>query len=85
MEERREEEQEGEDPRDTDPAAPSNNSQTRPSQQTRSLKTPAHRNKIKWPKSNETEEWRRLDEHLSGLLQRTLRGPVEAKLNLFGV
>ncbi|KAJ8356957.1 hypothetical protein SKAU_G00197510 [Synaphobranchus kaupii] len=39
--------------------------------------------RIKWPKFNEAGEWRRLDEHLSELLQKTLRGPVEAKLNLF--
>lgn len=30
------------------------------------------------------EEWRRLDEHLSELPQKALRGPVEAKMNLFG-
>lgn len=39
---------------------------------------------IKWPKSNEKERWRGLDEHLSGLLQKALRGTVESRLNQFG-
>ncbi|KAF4105507.1 hypothetical protein G5714_013169 [Onychostoma macrolepis] len=54
------------------------------SQRARSLKNPLRRNKIKWPKANEAEEWRKLDEHLSRLLQKALRGSVVAKLNLFG-
>ncbi len=57
---------------------------TESSQRVRNLKNPLRRNKIKWPKANEVEEWRKLDEHLSGLLQKTLRGSVVAKLNLFG-
>ncbi len=32
----------------------------------------------------EVEEWRKLDEHLSRLLQKALCGSVVAKLNLFG-
>ncbi len=54
------------------------------SQKARNLKNPLRRNKIKWPKANEADEWRKLDEHLSGLLQKALRGSVVAKLNLFG-
>ncbi len=54
------------------------------SQRARNLKNPLRRNKIKWPKANEAEEWRKLDEYLSRLLQKALRGSVLAKLNLFG-
>ncbi len=54
------------------------------SQRARNLKNPLRRNKIKWPKANEAKEWRKLDEYLSRLLQKALRGSVLAKLNLFG-
>ncbi len=57
---------------------------TESSQKARNLKNPLRRNKIMWPKANEADEWRKLDEHLSGLLQKALRGSVVAKLNLFG-
>ncbi len=57
---------------------------TESNQRARNLKNPLRRNKIKWPKANEAEEWRKLDEHLSGLLQKALRGSVVAKLNMFG-
>ncbi len=57
---------------------------TESSQKARNLKNPFRRNKIKWPKANEAEERRKLFEHLSGLLQKALRGSVVDKLNLFG-
>ncbi len=40
--------------------------------------------KVKWPKANMQEVWCRLDEHLSGVLQHSLRGTVEHKLTLMG-
>lgn len=85
LEERREdEEREADDPQEVNPEAPPDDSRTRLNQRAKSLKTPTRRNRIKWPKSNETEEWGRLNDHLCKLLQKTLRGPVEAKLNLLG-
>ncbi|CAJ1069580.1 hypothetical protein F2P79_025612 [Xyrichtys novacula] len=64
--------------------APTSNPRAESSQKARSLNEPRRRMKIKWPKTNETMEWRRLDESLSQLLQKTLHGTVEAKLNLIG-
>ncbi|KAJ8361990.1 hypothetical protein AAFF_G00407370 [Aldrovandia affinis] len=79
-----EEERDVDEPQGANPVAPTRDPRTESSQRTRSLKKPLRRNKIKWPKANESEEWRKLDEHLSGLLQTALRGSVETKLNLFG-
>ncbi|KAJ8404983.1 hypothetical protein AAFF_G00329040 [Aldrovandia affinis] len=45
---------------------------------------PGRRNKIKFPKANEAEVWRKLDTDLSEVLERSLHGNVEAKLNLLG-
>ncbi|KAJ8399573.1 hypothetical protein AAFF_G00409840 [Aldrovandia affinis] len=45
---------------------------------------PGRRNKIKLPKANEAEVWRKLNTDLSKVLQGSLRGSVEAKLNLLG-
>ena len=85
MEERKEgEERDGDEPQEVNPVAPPRDPRPEPSQRARNLKNPLRRNKIKWPRANEAEEWRKLDEHLSGLLQNALRGSVVAKLNLFG-
>ena len=45
-------------------------------------KHPERRKKIKWPKGKNQEEWRRLDDHLKGVLEHSLRGTVERKLTL---
>lgn len=63
--------------------ADASNPEVNPSQQAKSLKRPGRRNMIKRPKSNDTTEWKSLDEHSSNVLQRTLHGPAEAKLNLY--
>ncbi len=82
QEERKEEEErDADEPQEVNSVAPL---RTESNQRARNLKNPLRRNKIKWPKANEAEEWRKLDEHLSGLLQKTLRGSVVAKLNMFG-
>ncbi|KAJ8376110.1 hypothetical protein SKAU_G00066900 [Synaphobranchus kaupii] len=84
QEERREvEEIEVENPLEANPGAPTSNPGFKSSQRARVLKSPGRKKRIKWSKSNEAGEWRRLDEHLSELLQKTLCGPVEAKVNLF--
>ena len=70
------------DPQEVTPEPPPSNPRTESSQKAKSLNEP--RRKIKWPKASETVEWKRLDESLSDLLQKALRGTVEAKLNLFG-
>nr|XP_061841449.1 sodium- and chloride-dependent neutral and basic amino acid transporter B(0+)-like [Nerophis lumbriciformis] len=79
-----EEERDGDEPQEVNPVAPPSDPRIESSQRAKNLKNPLQRNKINGPKANETEEWRRLDEHLSGLLQNALRGSVVAKLNLFG-
>ncbi len=40
--------------------------------------------KIKWPKASDRAGWQKLDAELSQLLELTLRGGVESKLNMFG-
>ncbi len=78
QEERKEEEERDVDePQEVNSIAPL---RTESSQRARNLKNPLRRNKIKWPKANKVEEWRKLDELLSGLLQKALRGSVVAKL-----
>lgn len=47
-------------------------------------KNPEMRIKIKWPRANMQEVWCRLDEDLSGVLQHSLQGTVERKLNMMG-
>ncbi len=82
QEERKEEEErDADEPQEVNSVAPL---RMESNQRARNLKNPLRRNKIKWPKANEAEEWRKLDEHLSGLLQKALRGSVVAKLNMFG-
>lgn len=72
------------EPQEVNPVAPPSDPRTESRQRARNLKSPLRRNKIKWPKANETEEWKKLDEHLSKLLQNILRGSVESKLNRLG-
>ncbi len=72
QEERKEdEERDADEPEEVNSVAPL---RMESNQRARNLKNPLRRNKIKWPKANEAEEWRKLDEHLSGLLQKTLHG-----------
>lgn len=47
-------------------------------------RVPGRRQPIKWPKANEAAVWQQLDKDLSFLLQHSLRGQVETKLNSFG-
>lgn len=47
-------------------------------------KAPPRRSKIKWPKTSEAAVWKKLDSDLSEVLQRSLSGSVESRLNLFG-
>ena len=47
-------------------------------------KEPARRSKIKWPKANMVEEWHKLDVDLVRILEGSLRGGAESKLNQFG-
>lgn len=47
-------------------------------------KKAARRSKIKWPKSSEVEAWRALDTHLIKILEESLHGGAEAKLNQIG-
>ncbi len=63
QEERKEEEERDVDePQEVNSVAPL---RTESSQRARNLKNPLQRNKIKWPKANEAEEWRKLDEQPS--------------------
>ncbi|RXN25308.1 olfactory receptor 6N2-like protein [Labeo rohita] len=43
---------------------------------------PTRRSRIQWPKTSEVSVWQKLD--LSEVLQRSLQGSVESKLNMFG-
>lgn len=45
---------------------------------------PARRNKIKWPKTSEAVAWRKLDSDLSEILERSVQGSLESRLNLLG-
>lgn len=68
-ESREEEERDDVEPQEVNPVAPPSDPKTESRQRARNLKSPLRRNKIKWPKANETEEWKKLDEHLIKLLQ----------------
>ncbi|KAG1929052.1 hypothetical protein F2P79_023149 [Pimephales promelas] len=46
---------------------------------------PGRRQLVKWPKANEVAVWQQLDEDLCLILEQSLRGQVETKLNRFGV
>lgn len=60
QEERREEEErDADEPQEVNPVPPPRDPRTESSQRARNLKNPLRRNKIKWPKANEEEEWRR--------------------------
>ena len=71
-----------EDPQEVTPEAPLSNPKSESSQKAKSLKEPRRKNRIEWPKTSETVEWKRLDEALSELLQKALCGTVEAHRNL---
>lgn len=47
-------------------------------------KEPGRRQLVKWPKANEVAVWQHLDEDLSFILEHSLRGQVETKLNCIG-
>ncbi|KAL2078851.1 hypothetical protein ACEWY4_024595 [Coilia grayii] len=47
-------------------------------------KEPGQRQPLKWPKANEAALWQQLDKDLSIILQYSLRGQVESKLNSIG-
>ncbi|KAL2104213.1 hypothetical protein ACEWY4_001081 [Coilia grayii] len=47
-------------------------------------KEPGRRQPLKWPKANEAALWQQLDKDLSIILQYSLRGQVESKLNSTG-
>uniref|UniRef100_A0A3B1JJ67 Reverse transcriptase domain-containing protein n=1 Tax=Astyanax mexicanus TaxID=7994 RepID=A0A3B1JJ67_ASTMX len=64
-------------PESTFQAAPPPLGVAQPASQRKQL---GRRNKIKWPKSKSQEEWRSLDDHLSVVLEHSLRGTVEHKL-----
>lgn len=51
---------------------------------TEPVKQPGRRTKIKWPKANDRAEWQRLDSNLSLLVELSVHGGVESKLNIFG-
>ncbi|XP_039516167.1 receptor-type tyrosine-protein phosphatase beta-like [Pimephales promelas] len=46
---------------------------------------PGRRQLVKWPKANEVAVWQQLDKDLCLILEQSLRGQVETKLNRFGV
>ncbi|XP_078603950.1 uncharacterized protein LOC144877779 [Branchiostoma floridae x Branchiostoma japonicum] len=45
---------------------------------------PERREKVKWPRANNKEEWEKLDDDLHQILEQGLKGDVERKLNQFG-
>lgn len=47
-------------------------------------KEPGRRQMVKWPKANEGAVWQKLDRDLSLILEHSLRGQVETKLNRIG-
>lgn len=60
-----------------------NPSNQEPGQRTE-RKEPGRRQIVKWPKTNEVAVWQQLDEDLSFILEQSLRGQVETKLNRIG-
>ena len=52
--------------------------------QRRERKEPGRRQLVKWPKAKEVAVWQKLDEDLSRILEHSLHGQVEAKLNRIG-
>ncbi|CAK6970580.1 olfactory receptor 6N2-like protein [Scomber scombrus] len=72
---------EGEPPQEHQDPVPNNLRRTEPKTET---KKQARRNKLKWPKSKEAEVWHTLDADLIKILEESLHGGVESKLNLFG-
>ncbi len=60
-----------------------NPSNQEPGQRTE-RKEPWRRQLVKWPKANKVAVWQQLDEDLSFILEHSLRGQVETKLNCIG-
>ncbi len=60
-----------------------NPSNQEPGQRTE-RKEPGRRQLVKWPKANKVAVWQQLDEDLSFILEQSLRGQVETKLNCIG-
>lgn len=60
-----------------------NPSNQEPGQRTE-RKEPGRRQLVKWPKANKVAVWQQLDEDLSFILEHSLRGQVETKLNCIG-
>ncbi len=62
--------------------------QSNPNNQERGQRTerkePGRRQLVKWPKANEVAVWQKLDMDLSLILEQSLRGQVESKLNRIG-
>ncbi|KAJ8342789.1 hypothetical protein SKAU_G00327170 [Synaphobranchus kaupii] len=64
------------------PGTPTINNQQ--ASQRREKKEPGRRQAIKWPKANEPAVWQKLDNDITVLLEHSLRGRVETKLNSLG-
>lgn len=69
--------------REHEEKVPTSAHRTKPSQKAES-KEPARRSNIKCPKVNEAEAWHKLDTDLTKILEGSLEGGMESKLNLFG-
>ncbi|KAK0138756.1 LINE-1 retrotransposable element ORF2 protein [Merluccius polli] len=67
----------------TNPRTPTNPNNQEPGRRTE-RKEPGRRQLVKWPKANEVAVWQQLDKYLCVILERSLRGPVETKLNCIG-
>ncbi|KAJ8341252.1 hypothetical protein SKAU_G00335430 [Synaphobranchus kaupii] len=64
------------------PGTPTINNQQ--ASQRREKKEPGRRQAIKWPKTNEPAVWQKLDNDVTVLLEHSLRGRVETRLNSLG-
>lgn len=58
--------------------------QSNPNNQRTERREPGRRQLVKWPKANEVAVWQKLDKDLSLILEHSLRGQVESKLNRIG-
>ncbi|CAK6963971.1 hypothetical protein F2P79_011962 [Scomber scombrus] len=65
------------------PRTPTNAINQEPGQRTE-RKEPGRRQPVKWPKANEIAVWQQLDKDLSVILEHSLCGQVETKLNAIG-
>ncbi len=48
----------------------------------RKEKEPGRKKKIKWPKANKSEVWKKLDSDLTLMLQNSLQGKVENEVSI---